>query len=68
MKIDVKHIDTGIYVLNEDNKFECIHDEVSITKDVDGEYATCDHCNADLSVEFDWDNHYESKADSRSNL
>lgn len=68
MNIQVKHIDTGIYMLNEDGKFECIHDEVSVTKDSDGEYATCDHCDTDLSTDFDWDTHYESKADSRSNL
>lgn len=55
-------------MLNEDGKFECIHDEVSVTEDSDGEYATCDHCDTDLSTEFDWDNHYESKSDSRSNL
>lgn len=67
-RVTVQTIDTGTYVLNEDNEFTCTHEKVTVTKDSDGVYATCDNCDSDLSETFDWYAHYINKEEARQNL
>jgi hypothetical protein len=66
--IDIKYVDAATYILNEDNEFECLHDEGTHVETVEvdtmrnGEHDTyevriyvCDTCDAEVDGDPDAD-------------